>query len=126
MANNYCESSSKLKLTHEQLTKAIPIVEKVMAEIEKEGHIGLGVVVEYEDGLWFYNEESIVPEQVVQIAQAVLDGLEIDEPFVFSWCFRCDKPRLDEFGGGACVVRRGKPAFWVDATSIALEHARTN
>ena len=122
MANNYCESSSKLKLTHEQLTTAIPIAEKVMAEIEKEGH--LGVVVEYEDdGIWFHDEESIVPEQVVQIAQAVLDGLEIDEPFVFGWCFRCDKPRVDEFGGGACCVRRGKPAFWVDATSIALEHA---
>lgn len=121
MANNYCESSSLLSLTPEQLERAKPIIEKTIEDIEKD----VGFQVEYEersDGLWLGGNE-IVPGQVAQIAQAVVDGLEINDPFVFSWSYSCSKLRLDEFGGGACCVRRGQEAIWVDAVSTVLQRA---
>ncbi len=67
------------------------------------------------DGVWITHNESINPEHVVVLVQALLDELEIDEPFIFSWSYTCSQPRLDDFGEGACVVRRGKDPIWVDA-----------
>lgn len=121
MANNYCESSSKLRLKPEELEKAGLIVARVLGELEAEDE-GISVVAVVEDdGVWFYHEESINPEHVVRIAQALLDELEIDEPFVFSWSYTCSKPRFDEFGGGACKIRRGRDPVWVDALGTAME-----
>jgi hypothetical protein len=123
MADHYVWSSSKMKLTPEQIVKAEAIVARVVKELEDdadEGYCGVDVVVE-KDGVWFAHNESINPEHVVLLAQALLDDLEIDLPFIFSWAFVCTKPRLDEFGGGACAVRRGKDPFYVDARNYVEE-----
>ena len=123
MANNYCESSSKLYLKPEHLEKAREILARVAGEIEADPEDSLGVLIDVDDdGVWFRGEESINPDNVAMVAQELLDELEIDEPFVFSWSYTCSKPRIDEFGGGACALKRGQPAYWVDAMSMAQNH----
>lgn len=113
-------------LTPEQLELAKPIVERITKEIEgtEDEEQPLGVQVTFEaDGIWFYHDESIDVENLAMLVQALLDELEIDAPFVFSWSYTCSKPRLDEFGGGACALKRGEEPFWVDARTLAEIHA---
>ena len=117
MANNYCQSSSKLWLSPEQIEPARTIIKQIEDDIDNEDDAFLEVDITIEtDGIWFYAEESINPDQVARFAQALLDGLEIDKPFIFSWAYTCSKPRLDEFGGGACKVRRNREPFFCDAS----------
>jgi len=125
MPNNYRQGSCKLSLSPTQIKRAELIVERVKAELDSnEGYCGVSVTVE-SDGIWFYEEESFNAEHVTAIAQALLDELGIDEPFTFSWAYTCSKPRLDEFGGGACSVKRGEDPFYVDPFEIAAAHFTT-
>ena len=130
MANNYCESVSFMDLEKNQLEAA----KRIVAEVEKElldsedEYCGAVVTVygdaeDENDGVLFSYDENCSPEHVAKFAQALLDELEIDEPFVFSWSYTCSRPRIGEFGGGACVVARGRDPFWVDAESVAAGHA---
>jgi len=123
MANNYCESSSKLSLENHHIAEARSIVDRMVVELSNGDEEDCGVVATVEsDGVWFHADESINPEHVACIAQALLDELKIDEPFTFSWAYTCSKPRIDEFGGGACSVKRGEEPFYVDAMSLAEAH----
>ena len=63
-------------------------------------------------------------EHVEQIARVIIEELEIDEPFYCSWSYTCEKPRIDQFGGGALVVQRGKDTKWVDAMNFVHEYIR--
>jgi hypothetical protein len=107
---------------------------RIVAEVEKElldsedEYCGAVVTVfdndeDCSDGVLFSYDENCNPEHVAKFAQALLDELEIDEPHVFSWAYICSRPRIGEFGGGACVVARGRDPFWVDAQSVAAGHA---
>ena len=116
MANNYTQSSSILEIPTDKLEQAILIVERVKSELEHaDEYVG------FEDSfegcsLWIRDDgESFNMDHVVTLAQTLLDDLQIAEPFVFSWAYTCSKPRVDEFGGGACAVRRGKKPIWCDA-----------
>jgi len=111
-----------LPIHEKDFEQAENIVNRVMAQISKESsdydeeYDGCGIEVEVEKtGVWFYGEEWFDQESLIQIAQALLDELEIDRPFYFSWAHTCTKMRIDEFGGGAGVVRRGEEPYTVDA-----------
>lgn len=128
MANSYCETSSFLELTPEQIILAIPIIEKFTDEPDYDENsdedqewepFGAEVDVE-ENGIWFHGNE-VNPEDIAELALAILEELKMDEPFVFSWAYTCSKPRIDEFGGGACAIMRGFDPFWVDATALASQ-----
>lgn len=115
MANNYCESSSYLELTQEQLRKAPEIINRIEKKIEEEdGWFGLDINLEL-DGVWFSYDESINPDHLEAVARDLIEELEVDKPFYASWSYTCSKPRLDEFGGGAMAIIRGKDTIWVDA-----------
>lgn len=106
-----------LHIPKDKIEQAKSIVERVEEELEdgEEGYAGFQAVLE-EGGLWICDDgENINTEHVAILAQVLLDELEIDEPFIFSWSYTCSKPRVDEFGGGACAVRRGKDPIWCDA-----------
>ena len=106
-----------LEIPKDKLEQAILIVERVTEELENGEDGCVGFEADFEgDDLWIRDDgENINTDHVVTLAQELLDELEIDAPFVFSWAFTCSKPRVDEFGGGACAVRRGKDPIWVDA-----------
>jgi hypothetical protein len=119
MANNYQESSSWLEIGEEKIGQAQAIIDEVTKEIienDPDGFECIGCLVDVErTGVWFRGEESINLESVEAIAKELVERLEIDEPFYCSWAYTCSKPRIDEFGGGAFLVRRGKDTVWIDA-----------
>jgi len=130
MANNYCQFSAALVVPKGRGKRAESIAARVAEELEKdeaEGCCGTGWSLEDEGSdsphIWFRSDESGTPEHAEKIAKAILEELELDGAFVLSWAFTCSKLRLDEFGGGACVVRRGMETVWVDAASEAQKQA---
>jgi len=116
MANNYCEGSSFLEIPEDKIGKAQAIIDRVEKELEEDETYGYcGVQAEVEDkGVWFH-DESINPEHMAEVARALIEELEIDKPFYASWAYTCSKPRIDEFGGGAFAIVRGKETYWCDA-----------
>lgn len=130
MANNYCQFSAWMNIPHDKIDKARSIIEKAEEEIEKnDNYVGCLVdieeyAIENKPGIWFHEEESGSPEHVAQIAEKLVNELEIDEPFFCSWAYTCSKPRIDEFGGGAFAVKRGQDTYWIDAMNHALNHVR--
>jgi hypothetical protein len=88
-----------------------------MKQFDEDEDLYCDIQVELEpDSVWIYGEESFDVDQAACLAQMLVDELEIDEPFVFSWVYTCSYMRLDEFGGGACLVRRGLPCKMIDAS----------
>ena len=121
MANNYLEYSAFLEIPSDKIEQARAIVARKIAKLEDDdewGYCGTCADVE-ERGVWFHAEESGNTDHVEAIAKALLEELEIDNPFCCSWAYTCSKPRIDEFGGGAMVVRRGHETVWVDALDQA-------
>lgn len=126
MANNYQSGSCRLMFPAEKCEQARVICERIISELKDDPEYWFGCNVEIDDdSIWFYEEESFNPETVATIAGTVIDELDLDEnyhPFVFGWSYTCSKPRLDEFGGGACAIAKGKEPFWIDAYSTAAKH----
>ena len=114
MANNYIQSSSQLEIPKDKHAQAQAIIDKFIQQFDDDDYCGIQVELEPE-GAWIYGEESFDPDQAAELVQTLLDELEIEEPFVFSWAYSCSKMRLDEFGGGACLVRKGLPYEMIDA-----------
>lgn len=124
MANNYMQSSSYLKVPPEYIEQAGEIVKRIEAAPEEEDYCGVSAVVET-DGVWIYGEEFVNMDYAVAFAQALIDELPcFDEAtrFVMSYCYYCSKPRIDEFGGGAVLLRRNKQPVWFDAANLAEQH----
>ena len=121
MANNYLEYSSFLNIPADKIERAREIVAREIAKLEDDDECGYcGTLAEVEsDGVWFHVEESGNTDHVEAIARTLVEELELDEPFVCSWAYTCSSPRVDEFGGGAMVVRRGHETIWVDAMDSA-------
>ena len=132
MANNYQESSSFLSVPKEKVPEAQEIIDRVIAELEdgEDAYCGCsakaeGLVDNQPCGVWFHGEEAINVEHVERIARELIECLKLDEPFFCSWSFTCSKPRIDEFGGGAFVIKRGYETYWCDARTHVeqqLEH----
>ena len=122
MANNYLITSSQLNFEEGQKDRAQEIVDRVTKEIEKSEDI-YGDPVEFtqvdvdveDNGVWFHHDEYVDLDHMEMIARALVEELEIDEPFFASWSYSCSKLRLDEFGGGAMCIKRGRPTIWIDA-----------
>ena len=123
MANNYLEYLAFLEVPADKIEQARAIVAREIARLEEEDEWGYcGTCAEVEPkGVWFHAEESGNTDHVEAIARALVEELEIDEPFHCSWAYTCSSPRIDEFGGGAMLVRRGCETIWVDAQNAAQE-----
>jgi hypothetical protein len=99
-----------------KLDKAREIVKRVIQELEDGEDDYCGCLVDVVDeGVWFHTDESINTDHVEIIARQLIDELKLDTPFFCSWAYTCSKPRIDEFGGGAFVIKRGYMTHWVDA-----------
>ena len=123
MANNYLEYSAFLEIPPAKIGQARAIVERETAKLKSEdewGYCEAGAVVEAK-GVWFHAEESGNTDHVEAIARALVEELEISKPFVCTWAYTCSSPRIDEFGGGALLIRRGCDTIWIDAQECAIE-----
>ena len=124
MANNYCELSSMLKIPEDKMEQAGKILDRALNELmEKNEYYDILVTFD-EGGAWFRSDESADPDDVEFVAKMLVEELKIDEPFFCSWGYTCSKKRVDEFGGGAFVVRRGLETYWVDAMDHVCDLVR--
>jgi hypothetical protein len=78
-----------------------------------------------DDGLWIHSEECGQPEHVVPLVQEFLLRFRPQDHVGFSWADTCSKPRIDEFGGGACLitaeaVRWMASSTWLDDQIAAI------
>jgi len=123
MANNYQQSSSFINIPQDQLEQARQIVAEVESALEdREGVVGFTAEVE-EEGVWVHSEEWFDTDAAHELFTALVDTLDLPGQHLCSWAYTCSKPRIDEFGGGAFVVQKGKPTVWVDAVSTAIQLA---
>lgn len=57
-----------------------------------------------DDGLvWARSDENSDPIATAELCAKLLDIVGSDERVGFCYAYYCDKPRIDEFGGGAVV-----------------------
>lgn len=146
MANNYCQFSGILEIPKETKEQAVAIIRKAgmdhlisekLAEEDEESleyddergvsFEGAEVFVDGErNEVWFHSEEAGSIDAVEAVARALIDYFRIDDPFVLSWAFTCSKPRVDEFGGGAFCIVRGKETHWIDAMEDATQWGERN
>lgn len=99
--------------------KAAMIESRLRREFEQ----GLGFQWEVEpvcgtSRLWIAHEESIDMETAIDVAMAILELDENDEVYTAEWANTCDKPRVDEFGGGAVAFSRARSA-WMNTSTAA-------
>ena len=59
----------------------------------------------HQDGtkIWFHDEFS-GPDHVAEFIQGQMVKHDLKSPVEFEWSNDCSKPRLDAYGGGACIV----------------------
>jgi len=125
MANNYCESSSIISIPKDKVEQAKEIMARIASELEsdpEEGYVGYEAVLEA-DGVWIHHDESINTDHSATLVRALVDELDLPGIFVCSWSYTCSKPHIDEFGGGAFAIQKGRDTIWVDAASEALRQA---
>lgn len=75
-----------------------------------------------EDGFWVYSEDSGSVDDAVSVVFELLRATRSNKVFAIEWADTCGKPRVGEFGGGACVVTR-LGAKWVDTGSLVTAMA---
>lgn len=75
------------------------------------------------DGVWICHDESMNTDHAEMLVKALVEELDLPGIFVCSWAYVCSKPRIDEFGGGAFAVQRGRDTIWIDAAASALRLA---
>lgn len=107
--NIYCYSDPMPEMTEEETA----ILNEFM-EIVDDPDFGVNSVNKEEDGIWFTNDESADIDAMASLVKFAHDKGWTEEPCVIEYCWTCDKPRIDEFGGGACVIFKGQ-VHWMNS-----------
>lgn len=114
-----------IEIPQDKVEQAKEIMARIEAEIEadpEEGYVGYEADLEA-DGVWIRHDESINTEHAERLVKALVEELDLPGIIVCSWSYTCSKPRIDEFGGGAFAVQKGRDTIWIDAASEALRQA---
>jgi len=121
MANNYCQSSTFVDIPENQIEEAKTIVSQVEKELESSDEGYAGFMTKFsDDGVLIYDEESIDPNHVEFLIKELVEQFNLPGKHLCSWAYTCSKLRINEFGGGAFVVQKGKDTVWVDAVQEVL------
>ena len=119
MANYHTSSCEALVIRDDAKAKAEEALEKALAVRDQAGEDlcvktstdALGNTV-----FLFGDEDGNFNIEATETAvKAIIQAAKIKAPFIASWSFTCDKSRPAGFGGGAFLVRYGKPTVWTDA-----------
>lgn len=139
MANNYVEASFMFDLLNKveekwwekegnrDLDAEFPEGDLDPEDIE--GGYSSNWAMEGEDGkkaVWFSHDESIDVESAAAVIQRFLKECRPEGSIGFCWAETCSKPRLDNFGGGACFITAEKiewnsAAGWIEEQHQAFQ-----
>jgi len=113
MANNYCQASFVVPIRNqaETIAEAQAVINRFQVVLGDD--MQNDVEIDGSD-VWIHGEENFCPDEATDLVQLLLDELEIDIPIIFAWANTGGMSRTDEFGGGACLVRRGLPEVFIN------------
>jgi hypothetical protein len=100
-------------LDNEPMTEAAKVWEKILG---KENDESAEFHWEIEDeGVWFYADCCGNCEHAAKLVQRFFQDMRPkgNDIFTLTWAGTCSKPRLGQFGGGACVVTK-KKIYWMN------------
>lgn len=128
MANNYTQFSFAVALDSDEerewAIRAIDFLENIEELLTTEGEDGVildthefysilpddyeyGLATSFavdEDGLWIHSDDNGNPSDPIPLVMTYLRKFHPDRVVSFTWANTCDRPRLDEFGGGAVCI----------------------
>jgi hypothetical protein len=113
MADHYTKFACLLDVgSAENAARAIQIHHELATEIEHDDGASLGFEMEpinrSADGqLLLYSEDYGEPEHVVLFVRRCAKQLNLAGKWGFSWALCCSRPRIESFGGGACLLDLG-------------------
>lgn len=89
--------------------KALALYEALADQMDAdtEGDIGFQLEVQPEsDGVWLWIHDDVDGDtnHVIAYVQHLAQELELTGLWGFKWVRTCSRPRIDAFGGGACVI----------------------
>ena len=122
MANNYTQTSTFINIPPGKLDRAREICEALEEYLEwddEDGYCGVSWEVQ-DQGVWLTGDESANIDHAEMLVRALVEELELN-PVILSWADTCSRPRIDEFGGGAFLVQRGYPTFWVEPMATCMK-----
>lgn len=136
MANNYTLTSTLYPLKEEDKERVESIIKAFAKEYiaeeegldvndlpeDEEGYLPFAYQLESK-GLWMCHNESANPDAIADLISKLQVELEADKPFVFSYCFECSKPRVDEFGGGSLAIMPDGSVHHAGTSEDALNKA---
>jgi hypothetical protein len=117
MGNSYLSFSAFMEIPAEKIRRARAIVYRESAKIaERDEWGGCAAHARVEqDGVLFETNDFGDPAHAEIVARALVEELEIDQPFGLAWYLCSCSPRMGDSGCGAFLVRRGWKTVWVDA-----------
>ena len=126
MANNYEEFSEVLEIPWGYDGNIVR--EALKEHLEDNGDEEAAFTFELNDkGLWIYSEGFGDPYKAADFASRVMKKFKMKGHFAIRYCFRCDRPKPGEFGGGIMIITvDGVKAlnindYYVNEISTALE-----
>jgi hypothetical protein len=126
MANYYTEFSFTVALPNkEALVEALDLYRRcgedestIPEELESVREQGVGFHLEEESNeqsneqypptLWFHSEDGGNIDSVCMFIQYLLKKNDMKNAVGFEYALTCSKPRIDAFGGGACMITADK------------------
>lgn len=114
MANNYCTASFYIEVPDNKLKDLERVINKSIEKIENLfDYVGFDYEID-STGVWV-SSEDFNPEAAAEFTKDIVETLELEKSIIASWAYTCSKLRIDNFGGGAFLVRKGRPTEFIDA-----------
>jgi len=117
MADNYCQSSTFIKIPSDKLAEAQKIIDRIEEDASHDDEIrylGFDITCE-KDGVWINGEEIFDPDMAEMLIRELVETLDLPGVYICSWAYTCSRPRIGEFGGGAFGVQKSTKTVWIDA-----------
>lgn len=117
MTESYQQTSSVMTVTSRQIREAKKIIRREQKEIGTRGDLKISI-----DGtdIWFQGCDANAIDTLEIIAKALIEELEVDDPFFVSWSISSDLMRVDAFSGGAMCVSRGRETIRINTMDCII------
>lgn len=142
MANNYTQFSfgipnltpKEIQWTQQYLGDAGKLLDEetplptkpdhFLRAIKENGYLGFDWSIgDTDQFLWIRSDESGSPYLAAEFVMQFLMRHRPKQCVTFAWADTCSKLRLDEFGGGACVIT-AKHQAWMSTHQFLSRHRR--
>ena len=84
------------------------------------------VTLQPDGNIWLLSEEHVDLEVMAAFVKDLVKTVKLEEPIVVEWAVHCNTNAPGEFGGGAFVVMKGRPVYWIDPPKMAEKWIKQN